>query len=354
MFFLWGKYIAQNERGIYIPTLSFIPALILRYKIGECSQLNYSYNNKYTLLELKTKHYIYNNTKRENMPSLTDKYIDPLTDFGFKRLFGTEAHKDLLIDFLNHILPDFHQIEDITYLKNEQVGENVTDRTAIFDIHCKCKSGEHVIVELQKLKQTFFIDRSIFYSTRPISSQAPKGEWDFELKGVYTIAILDFALEEFKESDKVIHHVQLKDEDGKVFYKKLSYIYIELPKFKKKLEELETSSDKWLFVFRWLSQLQKRPKALQERVFQKLFKIAEISKFNEMERLQYEESLKQLRDNKNVMDYAAQEGEKKGINKEKLASIKAGLEEGFTLFQISKFTRLTIQELKAIIKEQDW
>ena len=117
---------------------------------------------------------------------LTDKYINPLSDFGFKRLFGTEAHKDLLIDFLNQILPDFHQIKDLTYIKNEQVGENIKDRTSIFDIYCKSKKGEQFIVELQRVKQEYFVDRSIFYSTRAIRAQAPKGEWNFELKAVYT------------------------------------------------------------------------------------------------------------------------------------------------------------------------
>ena len=134
----------------------------------------------------------------------------------------------------------------------------------------------------------------------------------------------------------------------------MNYIYLELPKFIKKEEELETPFEKWLFAFRWLGHLQKRPKALQDRVFRKLFKIAEIAKFNKMERLQYEESLKQLRDNENVVNYARKEGIEEGASKERLTTIKRllGIDCSFEI--IAKATGLSIKELKAIIKEQGW
>lgn len=218
------------------------------------------------------------------MSTLEDKYINPLTDFGFKKLFGTEPNKILLIDFLNQILPKRHRIKDLSYSKNEQMGLNELDRKAVFDLYCIGESGERFIVEIQKAKQNYFKDRSIYYSSFPIQEQAKKGEWNYRLEPVYTVGILDFIFDEHKSEDELLHVVELKNKNCKIFYDKLKFIYIELPKFRKKEDELETQFDKWLFVFRHLSDLQDRPKRLQDKIFERLFEAAEIAKFTPEER----------------------------------------------------------------------
>ena len=118
-------------------------------------------------------------------------YINPLTDFGFKKLFGEEPNKDLLISFLNTLLPERHQIAELQYTKNEYQGVSPVDRRAIFDLNCMSSSGERFIVELQKVKQRYFKDRSLYYSTFAIQEQAKQGDWDYKLSTVYTIGILD-------------------------------------------------------------------------------------------------------------------------------------------------------------------
>lgn len=162
--------------------------------------------------------------------TLKDKYINPLTDFGFKKLFGVEPNKELLIDFLNQLLPSIHQIKNLTYTKNEHLGSSEYERKAIFDLYCESESGEKFIVEVQKAKQNFFKDRSVYYSTFPIQEQAKKGDWNFKLAAVYTIGILDFIFDEHKTQNELLHTVKLKDQNDNVFYNKLTYIYIELPK----------------------------------------------------------------------------------------------------------------------------
>ncbi len=112
---------------------------------------------------------------------LQDKYISLLTDFGFKRVFGTEPNKAFLIDFLNTLLPDQHRIQDLSFKNNENLGSTQIDRKAIFDIYCQAASGERFIVEIQKAKQNFFKDRSVYYATFPIQEQAKKGDWNFQL-----------------------------------------------------------------------------------------------------------------------------------------------------------------------------
>ncbi|NEP55913.1 MAG: Rpn family recombination-promoting nuclease/putative transposase [Symploca sp. SIO2G7] len=253
-----------------------------------------------------------------------DRYINLLTDFGFKRLFGTEPNKELLIDFLNVILPPQHKVQDVSYRNNENLGNTPLDRKAIFDIYCESQTGEKFIVELQKAKQNYFKDRSIYYATFPIQEQALKGEWNYKLSSVYTIGILDFIFEDHEEEPELFHIVELKNQKGKVFYDKLKYIYVELPKFTKTVEELESHFEKWLFLLKHLSELEAPPEAMEELVFEQLFEIAEIANFSAVEQEAYKNSLKYYRDLQNVVTTSREEGVEEGIAR----GIEQGRQEG--------------------------
>ncbi len=280
------------------------------------------------------------------MSKLKDKYINPLTDFGFKKLFGTEPNKILLIDFLNQILPKRHQIKDLNYSRNEQLGLNELDRKAIFDLYCIGESGERFIVEMQKAKQNYFKDRSIYYSSFPIQEQAQKGDWDYKLDPVYTIGILDFVFDDHKTDSELLHVVELKNQRSEVFFDKLKFIYIELPKFKKTEDELETAFDKWLYVFRYLSGLQDRPAQLQNKIFKKLFEVAEIAGFSLEEREAYEESLKFYRDIKNVVDTSRKEGKMEGKIEGKMEIAKHMKKNGEPIEKIIQYTNLSKEEIE--------
>lgn len=281
--------------------------------------------------------------------ALQDKYINPFTDYGFKKLFGTEINKDLLIDFLNQVLPERHHIQDLSYTPTEQLGASEVDRKAIFDLYCTSPSGERFIVEVQKAKQNYFKDRSVYYSTFPIQEQAKKGDWDYQLAAVYTIGILDFVFDDGRHKGQVRHEVKLKDQDCQVFYDKLTFIYLEMPNFKKTESELETDFDKWMYVLRHLPYLQNRPAALQERIFQKLFEAAEIARFDAEEKARYEESLKYYRDLKNVVDTSYEEGKAEKEIEVILKSYEAGLD----IEIISKITGKSIEEVKKVIDEAE-
>lgn len=282
--------------------------------------------------------------------ALQDKYINPFTDYGFKKLFGTEMNKDLLIDFLNQVLPERHHIQDLSYTSTEQLGATDVDRKAIFDLYCTSPSGERFIVEIQKAKQNYFKDRSVYYATFPIQEQAKKGDWDYQLAAVYTVGILDFVFDEDKDDDEVRHEVKLKDQHCRVFYDKLTFIYLEMPKFRKTEEELETNFDKWMYVLKHLPYLQNRPAALQERIFKKLFEAAEIARFDSEERARYEESLKYYRDLKNVVDTYYEEGKAEGRAEEKTEVILKSHKAGLDLETISKITGVSTDEIERIIK----
>ena len=235
-----------------------------------------------------------------------EKYINPFTDFGFKKLFGTEFNKELLIDFLNQVLGERERVQDLTYLNTENLGNSETDRKAIFDLYCENEKGEKFIIELQNAKQQYFKERSIYYSTFPVQSQAPKGkEWDYYLKAVYTIGILNFSFPDRIGQERYLREVQLIDrETHEVFYDKLMFIYLEMPKFRKSEDELISQFDKWMYVLKNLHRLQDKPVKLQEKVFDKLFHEAEIAKLKPEDMKAYEESLKVYRDNMATMDFA--------------------------------------------------
>jgi predicted transposase/invertase (TIGR01784 family) len=277
------------------------------------------------------------------MTEFAEKYINPFTDYGFKKLFGEEPNKDLLLDFLNVLLKEEQgEIKDLTYLKSEHLRTSELDRKAIFDLYCENEKGEKFIVELQKTKQNFFKDRTVYYSTFPIREQAKRADWNYELKAVYTIAILDFVFDEDRnDPGKFRYDIKLTDTETKeVFYNKLTFIYLEMPKFNKTVDELETRFDKWLYVIRNLNRLDKVPDKLRERVFEKLFETAEIASFTPDQVRSYEDSLKYYRDMKNSLDTAKDE--------KAMEIAKNALREGLTIELIQKLTGLTREQIEGL------
>ena len=276
---------------------------------------------------------------------MKSKFVNPFTDFGFKKIFGEEASKPSLIDFLNALLPFGSQIEDISFKNSEQRGASGSDRTAIFDIYCENSCGEKFIVELQKAKQNYFKERTVFYSTFPIQEQAEKGNWNFNLKAVFCIGILDFTFNDtLTETDvnRVVQNIQLRDETGKIFYEKLTYIYLEMPNFNKTEEELITRLDKWLYFLKHLEDFQTIPAIFKnEIVFLEAFEKAEIANYNEEEKEGYENSLKVYRDLKNVIDFA----EEKGNKKVAIKAARVMKENNINIGIITEATGLTAEEI---------
>ena len=264
------------------------------------------------------------------MKQVEERYINLLTDFGFKRIFGTAMNKDLLICFLNSLFNGRQVVKDVSYLNPEHVGDVYTDRKAIFDVYCEGENGEKFIVEMQNAYQIHFKDRSLFYSTFPIREQAPKGsDWDFKLNHVYTVALLNFYMnKDAFNKEEIRHYVQLCDTaTHKIFYDKQEFIYVEIVKFNKTLGELETLYEKWLYALKNLYKLTQRPKELCDKVFDRLFEEAEIAKFTPQEMREYEASKMAYRDIKNSIDTAKQKGLAEGMEK----GMELGMEKGMEL-----------------------
>ena len=279
------------------------------------------------------------------------KYINPFTDFGFKKIFGEEASKPLLLDFLNALLPQQNKIIDLSFKNTEQLGQTDADRKAIYDIYCENQEGEKFIVELQKAKQNYFKERTIYYSTFPIREQAEKGEWNYNLKAVYCVGILDFTFDDYEnepEKCEVVHTIKLKNQRGKTFYDKLTYIYLEMPNFKHTESELKTRLDKWLYFIRHLEDFQTIPTIFKDEVFTQAFEKAELARFDQAELDSYENSLKIYRDLKGVIDTAFDEGKLEGKLERNIEIAKALKESEISTDIIIKTTGLSETEIKKL------
>ncbi len=299
------------------------------------------------------------------------RYIDPLSDFGFKKLFGTEGNKVLLIAFLNALLPARHQIRELSFRSIEFQGRTEFDRKVLFDLYCVSATGERFIVEIQRAFQHFFRDRCLFYSTFPIQDQAERGHWSFRLAPVYVVAILDFEIIDelgntyVTDEDDYIHLVELKDQRNRVFYDRYKQIYVELPRFRKTHHELADEADRWLYVLRHLAELEELPAGYEDmEVYEKLFESAELAALSREDRRYYEEELKRSRDVKNMIDSALDRGtsrgvaigidigqlrgEKMGKHEEAVQTVKAALTAGLTPEQIATFSSLSLEAIREI------
>ena len=248
----------------------------------------------------------------------------------------------ITLELVNALLQGKEVIKSLTLLPTEQLGDTKDDRRSVFDIYCENEQGDKIIIEMQKADQQWFKDRSVYYSSFPIRQQGEKGLWRFGLKAVYTIGILDFVFDEDKDDQEYYHHVvKLMDVEKKTggpptmlstsqapFYDKLTYIYLEMPKFQKTEDELVTMTDKWLYALKHLPDLLERPKALQDRIFKKFFDVAEIAALSKEEYAKYWESEKVYYDNDGAIRTAEAKGLAKGRAEGRAEGLAEGLAEG--------------------------
>lgn len=264
------------------------------------------------------------------MANTMARYIDPMVDWSFKRLFGTEVNKDILIGFLNVMFPQY-SITDIHYVPTEQLGIMEDDRKAIFDVLCMTDDGRTFIVEMQRGGQRHFFERALLYTSFPLMKQARKGaaeekatgrSWDYSLDGVFFLGVMDF---NYIDDGEVEHRYRLREErTGETMTDKVEFVFVEVAKFDKGEDELETDLDRWLFMLKNLSHLLERPAALRDRIFSKIFDVAELAGMNDEERKTYIRNMTTARDTYNQIVYAEEKGLEKGLEQGR----KEGMEEG--------------------------
>ena len=284
------------------------------------------------------------------LPIITSIFFDPTTDYGFKKLFGDEAHKDVLMDFLNSMMPDHHQIASLTFQKTEQLPDHEEDRKAIFDILCTSSKGETFIVEMQKSLMTHFIERCLYYSTFPIQSQAPKGKWNFALSPVYVIAILDFDYDknvEYWKKRQLLRTCKFCDEKGVVMTDKVNFKYLQLPFFTKKPHQLRTHFDKWCYFLKNLESFDVIPNILNEPIFMKAFEIAKVSKMDKNDYILYQISKSKKYD----MELVEEAAEQRGKEENEVKVVLSIHNKGFNPLEIADLSSIPIERVLIILKQ---
>ena len=279
------------------------------------------------------------------------KYINPFTDVGFKRIFGQELSKPLLLDFLNSLFEGEKRIVNLTFLDKEQPALFEEDRSLIYDIYCETDEGEKIIVEMQNKSQPFFKNRSIYYVSESIARQGERGSsWNYEIDSVYLVAFLNFSPLDFKKQFRT--DVVLAEKDTKeLFSDKLRMIYLQLPLFKKEADECENQVERWIYLLKNMETLNRLPWAAQSAVFKKLESIADVGAMTRSERLQYDEALKKYRDTISVFEGVRMEGHAEGRENEKKATIKRLLASGASVDIIAIATGMTEADVKLLIDE---
>lgn len=260
------------------------------------------------------------------------KYVDFKTDFGMKLYFGKE-NKPILIAFLNDLFAGEKIIEDLAYLETEHDGELEGDRRVIFDLHCRGLDGEFFIIEMQQLRQDFFRDRSVYYTSRLISKQVKKGKQgnDYQLPEVYFIALLEFCFDD-QFSTKYLYDVVLCDKHThEVFYNKLGYKFLVLPTFVKKESELVSNMDQWFYLLKHISNMKQISKVFDKRIFSLIFKVGEVAKLDENKLMKYEASLKHRRDAEAVHNSSRRAGIAEGLTEGLAEGMIRGKKEGIAM-----------------------
>lgn len=258
------------------------------------------------------------------------RFINPFTDFGFKKIFGQEINKDLLIEFLNDLLVGERFITDLRFLNNEQLPGYEEERTAIYDIYCTTDTGEHIIVEMQNRRQVNFRDRALFYVSRAINGQAERGcDWQYELNAVYGVFFMNFTLPG-ENIPKLRTDVILADRDtGKLFSGKMRQVFIALPLLDKEEDECETDFERWIYILKNMETLKRMPFKARKAVYEKLEEIADVAALSEEERQKYESSRDVYRTHLAVIAAAKEDGWEEG----KAEGHAEGLAEGEKLKQ---------------------
>ena len=292
-------------------------------------------------------------------------------DFSFKRVFGNEKDKKALIAFLNRMIEDT-EIEDVLLLPTERLGLTSIERKAIFDVFCRSTDGTEFIVEMQCAKQKYFRDRALYYAGYPLVEQghkafekfvsesgneksAKKFRWDYNLKPLIFIALLNFEMkhdEGWPENKYYSSYRITEDSNHEIMNDKLRFIFIELGRFTKSIDCLEKITDKWIYALKHMHEFDSRPAELFENEFDALFNLAKIANFTSDEVNSYLNELVMDNDYWNTLVYAReealQEGRAEGIAEGRAETIKKMLEAGVPVEIIANALGITLEECAAI------
>lgn len=280
----------------------------------------------------------------------TGRYARILLDDWFKRAFGSESRKRLMILFLEELLPE-RRITQLTYVPTEHVNPSPDDKGIRVDVECTDADGSRFVVEMQLARQAWFYERALFYSSFAIQQQIQSGKATYEFPPVYFIGILDFSLHH--GSDRFFFRYELREEQsGEKMTDRIQYIFLELPNCTRALTDEATVLENFCYALHNMERLPEKPAGLTQEIFTLLFETAEIANFTPQEKTKYEFDMTTERDRINQMEYALEEMRKnslaEGIAQANADNARKMLEKGMDKALISDITGLSPEEIDAL------
>ena len=274
----------------------------------------------------------------QNIPDVfSPKYIDPMADFGFKKIFKESGKKQLLIRPLNAIFG--LDIADIEIRDGERMGDTPDDRNACFDLFCVASDGKRFIVEVQLLRQEHFLERAVYYTTFPIAEAARKGldsarAWNYDFPPVFFLGLLNFDFRELhgqrtSDADQFIRRFSLRnDRTGELMTDRLRFAFLEIRRFDKKKEKCEDFEDQFLYMMKNMPTFAETPDVWADPYFRTMLDEAEFARMSRQQKEQYRKEMRRDWDYKNTMDYAIARGKEEGRAEGKAEGLVEGLAEG--------------------------
>jgi predicted transposase/invertase (TIGR01784 family) len=269
------------------------------------------------------------------------RFVSPLTDFAFKKLFGDENNKHILMHFLNSIFTEYH-IEDLVLLPTDKIGARQVDRSGYYDLLCTTSTKQTILIEMQNVSHKYFADRLLYYSTWPVQEQGVKGSWDYNIQTVIVLGICFFTLD--NNNPNYLTTKLLKDKDThEIWSHKLQFVLLEIPKFTKSLSQCSNFLDKWTYLLQNQHEMDSIPNEFCEDVFQELLNTCDLDKLSKAEKQKVEHIMLKEEQMYNFTSYAKEQGFEEG---EKSGLVK-GREEGQRLEKMA-----TVESMLA--KQCDW
>lgn len=265
------------------------------------------------------------------------KYADLLDDTVFKLVFGRDSSKDVMIEFLNRVITD-RKIVDLDFMDKEMKSVGREGKDSVFDMFCRTDDGSRIIVEVQRRKQPFYAERAIYYSTFQVHRQVHSGASDYDFCPVYVVNILNFILDVNSDNPAVRTEYRLYEEDTHVLLTdRLTFIFLELPKFRKSLAELDGDVLEGIYYcLKHMPSMNARPDVLEHDVFRKIFEVSELLNMDDETRLNVVHKMTTERDLRNQMAYARKEAIEEGLAE----GLAKGLAEGRTEARLEAARRL--------------
>ena len=264
------------------------------------------------------------------------RYVDILTEAGFKAVFGVEKNKDVLIDLLNVVLPAHRRVTDLAYSTTEVPGFTMSNKSVRLDLRCTGEDGTRFIVEMQCYRQLNFFRRCVEYAAKVYDSGSERGDGHgYDIPPVYFIGLLNTGVPKFDRSDSAIwrdryvsEYTFREKESHEVVDETIFLIFAELDRFDKELEECVSMADKWFYSLKHVGRMERLPEELKVKVFERLFEACEIARFTPEEKLKYEHDMMTERDYTDILDTCRAEGLAEGEAKGRAEGKIEGLAEG--------------------------